>query len=92
MAELRKYGKSGSSGHTHRLGVVWHRDSNGSHTWVETGCTCLLDAEYCVDPDWNAGCIFLTFDKETGAVAAEPVFVFNGLGVFRGKTYGERAA
>jgi predicted phosphodiesterase len=89
MAELRKYGKSGSSGHTHRLGVVWHRDSNGSHTWVETGCTCLLDAEYCVDPDWNQGCIHLTFDRDTGAVAVEPVFVYNGIGVFRGKTYGK---
>ena len=91
MGELRKYGKSGSSGHTHRLATVMHRDSNGSHTWVETGCTCLLDPEYCQDPDWQNGCVFLSFDKETGAVAVELVFVYNGLGVFRGKTYGRRA-
>lgn len=92
MGELRKYGKSGSSGHTHRLATVMHRDSNGSHTWVESGCTCLLDPEYCQDPDWQQGCVFLSFDKETGAVAVELIFVYNGLGVFRGKTYGRKAA
>lgn len=90
-AEQAKYNKSGSSGHTHRLGVVWHRDSNGSHVWVETGCTCLLDPEYCQDPDWQTGCVFLTFDSETGAVTPEPVFIHAGLGVFRGRTYGARA-
>lgn len=87
-AEQAKYNKSGSSGHTHRLGAIWHRDSNGSHVWLETGCTCLLDPEYCQDPDWQNGCVFLTFDAETGAVTPEPVFIHNGLGVFRGKTYG----
>lgn len=91
-AEQAKYNKSGSSGHTHRLGVVWHRDSNGAHMWAETACTCDLSPDYCVDPDWQNGCLFLTFDSETGAVAPEPVFIHNGLGVFRGKTYGKRAA
>jgi predicted phosphodiesterase len=89
-AEQQKYNKSGSSGHTHRLGVVWHRDSNGSHVWIETGCTCGTDPDYTTDPDWQQGCLFLTFDKETGAVAPEPVFIHKGLGVFRGKTYGTR--
>lgn len=91
-AEQAKYNKSGSSGHTHRLGVVWHRDSNGAHMWAETACTCDLSPDYCVDPDWQNGCLFLTFDSETGAVAPEPVFISNGLGVFRGRTYGKRAA
>lgn len=86
--EQAKYNKSGSSGHTHRLGVFYHRDANGSHVWVETGCTCRLDPEYCVDPDWQQGCVFYTFDAITGAVAVEPVFIYNGLGVFRGRTYG----
>lgn len=90
--EQAKYNKSGASGHTHRLGMIYHRDANGSHVWVETGCTCKLDPDYCVDPDWQNGCLFLTFDPETGAVAPEPVFIHNGLGVFRGKQYGRRAA
>lgn len=91
-AEQSKYNKSGSSGHTHRLGAVWHRDSNGSHVWVETGCTCSLDPDYCVDPDWQNGCVFWTFDKRTGAATPELIFIHNGLAVFRGKTYGEQRA
>ncbi len=87
-AEQAKYNKSGSSGHTHRLGVIWHRDANGSHVWIETGCTCDTSPSYTTDPDWQNGCLFLTFDAITGAVAPEPVFVHNGIGVFRGKTYG----
>lgn len=92
-AEQSKYNKSGSSGHTHRLGAVWHRDSNGSHVWVETGCTCSLDPDYCVDPDWQNGCVFWTFDKRTGAATPELIFIHNGLAVFRGRKYGrEREA
>lgn len=91
-AEQAKYNKSGSSGHTHRLGVIWHRDSNGSHVWIETGCCCGLNPDYTADPDWQQGCLFLSFDKETGAVAPEPVFIHRGLGVFRGKTYGTPVA
>jgi predicted phosphodiesterase len=87
-AEQAKYNKSGSSGHTHRLGVIWHRDSNGSHVWIETGCSCDTDPSYCTDPDWQSGFVFLTFDPITGAVQPEPVFIHNGLGVFRGKAYG----
>lgn len=90
-AEQGKYNKSGASGHTHRLGVFYHRDANGSHVWVETGCTCSIDPSYCTDPDWQNGCIFLSFDRKTGAVAVEPVFVYSGLGVFRGRAYGRQA-
>jgi len=92
VREQARYNKSGASGHTHRLGVIWHRDADGSHMWAETGCTCRLDAEYCVDPDWEQGFLFLTFDPVTGAVAPEPVSCTHGLGVFRGRTYGKRAA
>lgn len=91
-AEQAKYNKSGSSGHTHRLGVVWHRDSNGAHVWAETGCTCKLDPEYCVDPDWQNGAVFWTFDKQTGAATPELIYIHNGLAVFRGRVYGKRAA
>lgn len=90
-AEQMKYNKSGASGHTHRLGAIWRKDSNGSHVWIETGCCCDVNPTYCTDPDWQQGCLFLTFDAETGAVTPEPVFIHNGLGVFRGKTYGRAA-
>jgi hypothetical protein len=84
-AELEKYGRSGSSGHTHRLGVHMRRDHNGAHTWVETGCTCKLDPEYMPDPDWQNGCVVLTFEPTTGAVQAEPIEIRNGLAVWRGR-------
>lgn len=92
LGEQAKYNKSGASGHTHRLGQIYHRDANGSHVWIETGCTCSLSPDYCVDPDWQSGFVFLTFDPETGAVAPEVISCTNGLGVFRGRQYGKRAA
>jgi len=87
-AEWLKYGKSGASGHTHRLGIFYHRDHNGSHVWVETGCTCSLDPEYTNDPDWQQGLVVLTFDTTTGAVQVEPIYVHNGTAMWRGKMYG----
>lgn len=86
-AEWTKYGKSGASGHTHRLGLFYHRDHNGSHVWVETGCTCSLDPEYTNDPDWQQGCVVLTFDTATGAVQVEPIYIHNGTAMWRGKMY-----
>lgn len=91
-AELDKYNKSGASGHTHRLcGGFFHRDSNGNHVWVETGCTCLLNPEYAQDPDWQQGCVVMTFEPTTGAFQAEPVYIHDGSAVFRGKWYDTRS-
>jgi calcineurin-like phosphoesterase family protein len=89
-AEWEQYGMSGSSGHTHRLGVFFHRDRRGNHAWVETGCSCSMIAEYADSPNWQQGCVFLTFEPETGAFQAETIYLHNGFGVFRGKTYGKR--
>lgn len=85
--EMEKYGRSGASGHTHRLGAHFHQDHNGNHCWVETGCTCLLNPEYMVDPDWQQGCVVLTFEPTTGAFQAEPIYIHNGLAVWRGRVY-----
>lgn len=87
LREMTKYGRSGASGHTHRLGVVWHRDHNGQHVWVETGTCALLTPEYTQDPDWQNGCVVLTFDVETAAVQVEPIEIRNGHTVWRGKKY-----
>ena len=82
--EMEKYGRSGASGHTHRLGAHFHQDHNGNHCWVETGCTCSLNPEYMADPDWQQGCVVLTFEPETGAFQAEPIYIHQGLAVWRG--------
>ena len=86
-AEQEKYGKSGASGHTHRLGMHYHNDSRGSHVWIETGCTCRLDPEYAQDPDWQNGCVVLTFEPDTGAVQVEPIHIDKGMAVWRGAIY-----
>lgn len=86
-AELDKYNKSGASGHTHRLGAFFHRDWNGNHVWVETGCTCKLDPEYAVDVDWQQGCVVVTFEEQTGAFQVEVVYIHEGSAVFRGNFY-----
>ena len=86
-AEWAKYGRSGASGHTHRLGMFWHRDHNGNHVWLETGTTMRLDPDYTTDPDWQQGCVVVTFDPKTGAPGVEPVYIANGIGMWRGKLY-----
>lgn len=85
--EHAKYGKSGASGHTHRLAAYYHRDHNGNHVWLETGCTCDLEPSYMLDPDWQQGCVFITIEPKTGAFQAEPVYIHNGTAVFRGVHY-----
>lgn len=83
-AEMEQYNRSGASGHTHRLGAYYRRDHNGSHLWLETGCCCRLNPEYMPDPNWNQGCIVLTFDIATGAVTPEIIHIHNGIASFRG--------
>ena len=84
-SEWEHHARSGASGHTHRLGVYCHRDYNGVHMWIETGCTCRLDPEYAQDPNWHPGCLVLTFDRATGAVFTEIVHAYNGRAMFRGE-------
>lgn len=86
-AEHRKYGMSGASGHTHRLAQFYHRDHNGNHLWLETGCTCDLNPEYTPDPDWQNGCVVLTLHRETGAFQAESIYIHKGNAIFRQKEY-----
>lgn len=86
--EQGKYNRSGASGHTHRLGQFYHRDHNGSHVWLETGCTCDINPQYAVDPDWMQGCVFMSFERKTGAFQAETVYIHKGTAVFRGRVYG----
>lgn len=85
--EWERYGKSGASGHTHRLGTFFHRDWNGNHVWVETGCLCDLDPDYVRDPDWQNGFVVASFERTTGAFQIEPVYIHRGRAVWRGREY-----
>jgi predicted phosphodiesterase len=86
-AEWMRYGMSGVSGHTHRLGVFYHRDFNGAHGWAETGCTCDLMPEYVEDPDWQHGCLVIAFAKDFQYFAFEPVYIQEGSAIWREHRY-----
>jgi hypothetical protein len=85
--EWERYGKSGASGHVHRLGMFFHRDWNGNHVWAETGCLCSLNPDYMRDPDWQQGFVVASFERSTGAFQVEPVYIHRGNAVWRGKVY-----
>lgn len=85
--EWLKYGKSGLSGHTHRLGKFYHRDFNGSHVWLETGCTCRLDPEYAEDPDWQHGLVVITHTEDGERFSMEDVYIQNGKAIWQDKLY-----
>ncbi|MGE0278315.1 MAG: metallophosphoesterase [Nitrospiraceae bacterium] len=87
QGEYLKYGKSGASGHIHRLATFMHRDHNGNHMWAESGCLCGLDPAYMRDPDWQQGLLVVSFERETGAFQVEPIYIHRGLAIWRGKAY-----
>lgn len=85
--EWQKYGRSGVSGHTHRLGAFYHRDHNGSHVWLEAGCLCLVDPEYVQDPDWQQGVVVLTYNADGTRFNPELIYIQDGCAVWRGREF-----
>lgn len=81
--EWERYGCSGVSGHTHRLGIFYHDDFNGAHGWAETGCTCDLHPEYTEDPDWQHGALVITFTADWKYFVFEPVYIQQGNAIWR---------
>lgn len=53
MLEAR--GKSGISGHTHRMGSHYRTDCTGTKAWWENGCLCSLQPDYTFMPNWCQG-------------------------------------
>lgn len=76
--EMGKYGKSGMSGHSHRLGKFYHRDHQGNHVWMETGCLCRLDADYEPDPDWQQGLVIVHIAADGSWFSLEDVYIEEG--------------
>jgi predicted phosphodiesterase len=85
--EMDRYGASGASGHTHRLGHVFHNDFNGAHTWIETGCTCDLLPTYCEDPDWQHGCVIITFTNDYKFFNPTVVYIQQGNAIYGDARY-----
>jgi hypothetical protein len=63
--EFEKEGMSGCSGHTHRLGMYFHRVRGGEYVWMESGCGCELDPEYISGiSNWQHGFLVIEFERE----------------------------
>lgn len=90
--EWEKYGRSGVSGHTHRLGWFVHRDHNGNSSWAETGCTCLLESPYGVDFDWQQGFAVMTWNADYRLQDTQFVSVRDGSAIWREKEYAPKVA
>jgi len=63
--ELEATGKSGISGHTHRLAAYRQTNEAGDFVWHEAGCLCQLNPEYMEGktPNWQQG-FLIGFYKE----------------------------
>lgn len=85
--EWQKYGRSGVSGHSHRLGAFYHRDHNGSHVWIEAGCLCQVDPDYTQDPDWQQGVVVLTYNADGTRFNPELIYIQDGRAVWRGREF-----
>jgi hypothetical protein len=83
--EWEKFGKSGVSGHVHRLGQFFHRNLRGANTWVEAGCTCTLDPEYVDAPDWQNGCVVIEYTDDWHSI--RPLYIEDGRTLYNGKWY-----
>lgn len=86
-AELEAAGKSGASGHTHRLSQIYRTDTTGVYTWVETGCLCDTSPEYGEGKtmDWQHGFAYGMFRKN------DDHFVVHTLPIVKGSViFGER--
>lgn len=76
--EMMAWGTGGTSGHVHRLAKFMKTTNAGTMIWTESGCLCLLDAEYMTrDPNWQHGCVLL-FRYSDGTVHQELVRILDG--------------
>ncbi len=87
-AEYGKYTMSGISGHTHRLGKYYHRDLRDGHVWLEGGCTCrITDVEYANLPDWQNGCVVITYKPDGSWFNAQDVYIERGAAMYGTKEH-----
>jgi hypothetical protein len=85
--EWERYGRSGLSGHVHRVGQFYTSDANGNHTWTECGCTCKLKPEYVEDPNWAHACVLVHFTPDGSRFSVEPVYIQDGRALWRTTEY-----
>ena len=66
IKEMENSYMSGATAHVHR-GIVYRaRKAGRKFVWIETGCLCDLNPEYCILPNWCQG--FATVEFKNGKV------------------------
>lgn len=86
-AEHDQYGKSGISGHTHRMGSYYHTDFNGPQVWIELGMMGRIRNEYVAHANWQQGFCVISWNSDRTRFGVEPINVHDGKAFFRGRIY-----
>jgi len=86
-AEHDLYGRSGMSGHTHRMGAYHHTDYHGQHLWVELGLMGRIREDYVAHANWQQGFAVVTWTPGYASFSVEQVSIRDGEAMFRGRIY-----
>ena len=85
QAEFKKYGKSGISGHTHKMASHHHRDWNGQLRWTCLGLMGRIREDYVDHAAWQQSLAVVTWSKDKSRWGMEHVQIINGECHFRGQ-------
>lgn len=84
QAEFKKYGKSGISGHTHKMASHHHRDWNGQLRWTCMGLLGRIREDYVDHAAWQQSFCVVTWSKDKTRWGMEHVQIIDGQCHFRG--------
>ncbi len=88
-AMLDRRGRSGFSGHTHKMALVTRNQGGDVKFWIENGSLCNLETtpRWNKKPDWVNGFSVAIFDKKSGVTHPMPILVQNNQFMFGSKVY-----
>jgi hypothetical protein len=89
--EMQKWGRSGCSGHSHRLSRHYHRNYSGVRVWLECGHLALNPPHYRrvnnpAPENWQQGCV-LIYVEGNQFHAEEIPFTLHYRAMFNGRKY-----
>ncbi len=89
--ELRRFGMSGTSGHTHRPGTWTQPTMAAPHlSWTSTGMMAgfAVGKDYVDGPSgWTMGFSIFTIDTANGIVVPQPVLIYEDFATFAGHVF-----
>lgn len=91
QAQIDKYGRSGASGHTHKLSLVAKRQYDQPKFWMEVGCMCNPDPtpQWVKNPDFVNGFGVGIYDPEEKILHPFPILMQENQFYWNGKLYGK---